>query len=129
MKSEKFLIIGGTGKTGRKVVESLRLLNQNVQIGSRNATPAFDWHKPDGWAEALLGIDKVYITYQPDLAVPGALVAIEQLTKEAKKSGVKKLVLLSGKGEREAELLRTGDYSLRNRLYYSQGELVQSKFQ
>jgi uncharacterized protein YbjT (DUF2867 family) len=36
--------------------------------------------------------------------VPGALEAIEELTKQAKKCNVKKLVLLSGKGEREAEL-------------------------
>jgi len=48
--------------------------------------------------------DKVYITFQPDLAVPRALEAIEELTKLAKKCKVKKLVLLSGKGEREAEL-------------------------
>ncbi len=46
----------------------------------------------------------MYITFQPDLAVPGALEAIEGLTKEAKRSGLRKLVLLSGKGEREAEL-------------------------
>lgn len=50
------------------------------------------------------GIDKVYITFQPDLAVPGALEAIEGLTRVAKQSGTKKMVLLSGKGEREAEL-------------------------
>ena len=52
----------------------------------------------------MQGMDKVYITYQPDLAVPGALETIEELTKQAKRCGVKKLVLLSGKGEREAEL-------------------------
>ena len=52
----------------------------------------------------MQGMDKVYITFQPDLAVPGALEAIEELTKQAKRSDVKKLVLLSGKGEREAEL-------------------------
>ena len=49
-------------------------------------------------------MDKVYITFQPDLAVPGALEAIEALTKQAKMHNIKKLVLLSGKGEREAEL-------------------------
>ena len=49
-------------------------------------------------------MDSVYITYQPDLAVPGALEAIEELVKQAKRAKVRKLVLLSGKGEREAEL-------------------------
>jgi len=66
--------------------------------------PQFDWRDTDTWTEALHGMDKVYITFQPDLAVPGALEAIEELTKKAKQCKVKKIVLLSGKGEREAEL-------------------------
>lgn len=98
------LVIGGTGKTGRKVVEKLQTLNQNVRIGSRKANPPFDWQKPDTWTAALEGIEKVYITFQPDLAVPGALDAIEALTKLCRQNGIKKIVLLSGKGEREAEL-------------------------
>ncbi|WP_422362111.1 NAD(P)H-binding protein [Reichenbachiella sp.] len=101
---DNILVIGGTGKTGRKVVERLEKLGHNVRVGSRNANPAFDWENPETWAAALEGMDKVYITFQPDLAVPGALEAIEGLTKMATKAGVKKLVLLSGKGEREAEL-------------------------
>ena len=99
-----YLVIGGTGKTGRKVVERLQSKGQNVRIGSRKAVPAFDWDVPETWPLALEGIDKVYITYQPDLAVPGALDAIEALAGVAKEKGVKKLVLLSGKGEKEAEL-------------------------
>ena len=98
------LVIGGTGKTGRKVAEKLTALGHAVRIGSRNADPAFDWHKPDGWDAALDGMDMVYITFQPDLAVPGALEAIETLVKKAQIKGVKKMILLSGKGEREAEL-------------------------
>lgn len=103
MKS-KTLVIGGTGKTGRKVVAKLTDMGEDVRVGSRAATPAFDWQKPENWSEALHEITQVYITFQPDLAVPGALDAIEALVQEAKKAGVQKLVLLSGKGEREAEL-------------------------
>ncbi|AEV31297.1 putative nucleoside-diphosphate sugar epimerase [Owenweeksia hongkongensis DSM 17368] len=103
MKSN-ILVIGGTGKTGRKVVERLQDLQQNIRIGSRSANPSFDWQDPTNWAEVLKGIDKVYITFQPDLAVPGALKAIETLTHNMKNSDVKKVVLLSGKGEKEAEL-------------------------
>jgi uncharacterized protein YbjT (DUF2867 family) len=98
------LVIGGTGKTGRKVANKLTEVGHKVRIGSRSASPSFDWDDSETWANALQGMDKVYITFQPDLAVPGALEAIEELTKQAKRSGVKKLVLLSGKGEREAEL-------------------------
>lgn len=98
------LVIGGTGKTGRKVAERLIQKNQNVRIGSRNGQPVFDWEDPSTWPAALAGMDKVYITFQPDLAVPGALAAIEGLTQVAQTSGIKKMVLLSGRGEREAEL-------------------------
>uniref|UniRef100_UPI00404B955B SDR family oxidoreductase n=1 Tax=Fulvivirga sp. TaxID=1931237 RepID=UPI00404B955B len=98
------LVIGGTGKTGRKVVEKLNELDYPVRVGSRSASRPFDWNDQTTWANALEGIEKMYITYQPDLAVPGALDAIEDLIKLAKRSGVKQAVLLSGKGEREAEL-------------------------
>lgn len=98
------LVIGGTGKTGRKVVKRLSEAGHKVRIGSRSASPAFDWDQPKTWSQSLEGIEKIYITFQPDLAVPGALEAIEELTKKAKQYKVKKLVLLSGKGEREAEL-------------------------
>ncbi len=100
----KILVLGGNGKTGRKVVERLTRVGEDVRIGSRSANPKFDWEDPSTWAAALNGMDKVYITYQPDLAVPGASEAIETLVKESKLAGIKKLVLLSGKGEREAEL-------------------------
>jgi len=105
MKNQSnILVIGGTGKTGRKVASKLTEAGHNVRIGSRSASPSFDWDNSETWSEALQGMDKVYITFQPDLAVPGALEAIEELTKQAKQCDVKKLVLLSGKGEREAEL-------------------------
>jgi len=105
MKNQNnILVIGGTGKTGRKVATKLTELGHKVRIGSRSETPAFNWDNSETWTKALQGMDKVYITFQPDLAVPGALEAIEELTKQAKRCGIKKLVLLSGKGEREAEL-------------------------
>jgi len=100
----KILVIGGTGKTGRKVAIRLKESGHQVRIGSRSATPSFDWSNSDTWTEAMQGMDKVYITFQPDLAVPGALEAIEELMKKAKSCNIKKVVLLSGKGEREAEL-------------------------
>ena len=120
------LVIGGTGKTGRKVAERLTQKNQNVRIGSRNGHPVFDWEDSATWPAALAGMDKVYITFQPDLAVPGALAAIEGLTQVALKSGVQKLVLLSGKGEREAELceqvvMQSGiDYTIVRATWFNQ---------
>ena len=100
---ENILVIGGTGKTGRRVVEKLNQQNQNVRIGTRSSSPAFDWNDSSTYVNALKGMDKAYIVYHPDLAIPGAKEAIRSLAKVAKNEGVKKVVLLSGKGEREAE--------------------------
>lgn len=97
------LVLGGNGKTGRRIVERLKNLGHNVRVGSRSESPAFDWDQPAGWPAVLNGMDKVYVTYQPDLAVPGAKEAIKAFTKVAKEQGIQKLVLLSGKGEVEAE--------------------------
>ena len=103
MNVENILIIGGTGKTGRRVAEQLKKKGIEPRIGSRNALPSFDWNNKETWVESLDGIEKMYVTYHPDLAVPGAKEAIESLTYLAKELGVKKMVLLSGKGETEAE--------------------------
>ena len=103
MNVENILIIGGTGKTGRRVAEQLKKKGIEPRIGSRNALPSFDWDNKETWVKSLAGIEKMYVTYYPDLAVPGAKEAIESLTYLAKELGVKKMVLLSGKGETEAE--------------------------
>lgn len=104
MKDKNILVIGGNGKTGRKVVERLNKLGFNVRIGSRTANPKFDWKDETTWEKSLKDIDLVYLTYQPDLAVPGARQDIKEFSSLAIKSGVQKIVLLSGKGEKEAEL-------------------------
>ncbi len=97
------LVIGGTGKTGKRVVEHLKNAGLPVRIGSRSASPSFDWDNESTWAAALDGVSAVYITYSPDLAMPGATDAIQGLVDLAKKQGVRRLVLLSGRGEEEAQ--------------------------
>jgi uncharacterized protein YbjT (DUF2867 family) len=96
------LILGGTGKTGRRVAERLAARNYPIRLGSRSAMPPFDWNNAETWADALKGIEAVYMTYQPDLAVPGAVDTIRAFTLQAVASGVQRLVLLSGRGEDEA---------------------------
>ena len=100
---KQILVIGFTGKTGSRVANLLKERGHEVRNGGRTEEPAFDWQKPETFVPALAGMDAAYITYYPDLAVPGAKEAITQLTEAAKSVGVKKLVLLSGKGEKEAE--------------------------
>jgi uncharacterized protein YbjT (DUF2867 family) len=97
------LVLGGTGKTGRRIAEKLTDLGHPVRIGSRSATPSFDWDAPDGWDAALEGVSAIYISYYPDLAVPGATDAVARLTEMALARGIKRLVLMSGRGEEEAQ--------------------------
>ncbi|AFY92997.1 NAD(P)H-binding protein [Chamaesiphon minutus] len=97
------LVIGGTGKTGRRVADRLLKAGRQVRIGSRSAEIPFDWEQQDTWDRALQNVKAVYVAYQPDLAVPGALETVEALFDRAIASGVEKLVLLSGRGEVEAE--------------------------
>ena len=97
------LVLGGTGKTGRRVAKRLRARGLPVRIGSRSAEPRFDWNDAATWASVLQGVGAVYITYQPDLAVPGAVEAVWSFTKAALEVGVRRMVLLSGRGEEEAQ--------------------------
>lgn len=97
------LVIGGTGKTGRRVAERLTAQGVPTRIGSRSGTPPFDWEDQSTWASALQGVRAVYVTYSPDLAVPAAPPAIQAFSDLAVKNGVEHLVLLSGRGEEEAQ--------------------------
>lgn len=97
------LVIGGTGKTGKRVADRLIAKGHEVRIGSRSSLPSFDWNNEAGWDAALDGVTSIYITYSPDLAMPGAKDAISALVWRANLNGVKRLVLLSGRGELEAQ--------------------------
>lgn len=97
------LILGATGKTGRRITERLHAAGLPVRLGSRSAHPPFDWEDRNTWAAALDGVGAAYISFQPDLAIPGAVETVQAFTDLAVNSGVRKLVLLSGRGEVEAE--------------------------
>jgi uncharacterized protein YbjT (DUF2867 family) len=97
------LVIGGTGKTGRRVVDRLVKADRLVRIGSRSAERPFDWENRKTWVRVLEGVKAAYVSYQPDLAVPGAVETVEAFFAQAIASGVEKLVFLSGRGEVEAE--------------------------
>ncbi len=97
------LLIGGTGKTGRRVAERLERLGIDVQLRSRSSDTPFDWEDRSTWAPAVTGASAAYITFYPDLALPGAAAAIGELSRLAVDSGCRRLVLLSGRGEEEAQ--------------------------
>lgn len=97
------LVLGGTGKTGRRIVDRLQALDVPVRIGSRSAEPPFDWDDETTWTPALQGVGAVYISYYPDVAATGAAAVIRSFAAAAVAAGVEHLVLLSGRGENEAQ--------------------------
>ena len=97
------LITGGTGKTGRRIAERLAVRGVETRIASRSADPSFEWNDPSTWAAALDGVKSAYISYAPDLAIPGATDTIRAFVAQAVEQGVERLVLLSGRGEEEAQ--------------------------
>src|SRR5258707_268373 len=103
MTNTTILVIGSTGKTGKRVTDRLERRGITVRHGSRSAVIPFEWDNPQTWVAALAGVDKVYLTYYPDLAVPGSVDAVSKLTELATDAGVSRLVLVSGYNEAEAE--------------------------
>jgi uncharacterized protein YbjT (DUF2867 family) len=101
--TKTILVLGGTGKTGRRVAERLSRRGLRVRVGSRSGEPPFDWENRATWTLALRNMGAVYITYQPDLAVPGAVDTVRSFAELAMESGARRLVLLSGRGEEEAQ--------------------------
>ena len=77
---ETMLVVGGTGKTGRRVVERLEARGVPVRIGSRSAQPPFDWEDPKTWVPAVAGVAAAYVSYYPDIAVPGAADKVRAFT-------------------------------------------------
>jgi uncharacterized protein YbjT (DUF2867 family) len=81
----------------------LRQLGRPVRIGSRTGDPRFDWADDTTWPPALRGVESAYISYYPDVSFPGAAERVGAFAKTAVTSGARRLVLLSGRGEPDAE--------------------------
>ncbi len=101
------LIVGKNGKTGWRVDRRLQALGYPTRGVSRSTSPVFDWEDQATWREAMSGTRAAYVTFQPDLAIPGAEQTVRDFVALAAELGLEHLVLLSGRGEdgaRRAEL-------------------------
>ena len=85
------------------MVERLTARGIPTRAGSRSAEPPFDWDDRDTWAPVLQGVGSVYVQHYLD-ALPGAAEILGAFAELAVASGIPRLVLLSGRGEAEAEL-------------------------
>ena len=83
------LVLGATGKTGRRVTE---LLGPAARPASRSSATRFDWSAPDTWEPALAGTTAVYVVPPENPALLADFVPL------AVKAGVTRLVLLSMRG-------------------------------
>lgn len=97
------LVLGGTGKTGRRIVHRLTARDLPVRVGTRGGGLPFDWEDQETWVPALDGVDAVYVSYYPDLATPGAVDVIRAFVDAAAAARVRRMVLASGRGEEEAQ--------------------------
>ena len=102
MATKPTLVLGGTGKTGRRVANRLAARGLPVRVGSRSGEPPFDWEDRSTWAPVLDGVGSAYVSHHLD-AVPGAAETVGSFAELAVKSGVRRLVLMSGRGEEEAD--------------------------
>ncbi|WP_332699326.1 SDR family oxidoreductase [Devosia sp.] len=98
------LVIGATGKVGSRIVSRLQASGTPVRAASRRSSPAFDWEDQSSWAPALAGAEVAFVAFVPDLAAKGAPETIRAFAATALASGVRRVVLLSGRGEANAQL-------------------------
>ncbi|MEW1721034.1 NAD(P)H-binding protein [Streptomyces sp. NPDC093109] len=95
--SSDILVLGATGKTGRRLTARLRDTGTApVRAASRSGEVVFDWTLPDTWEPALTGAGAVYLV-APDDPSP-----VREFVRQAAASGVRRFVALSGHGVEKA---------------------------
>ncbi|MFB8237514.1 NAD(P)H-binding protein [Kitasatospora purpeofusca] len=92
MSNDTTLVLGASGKTGQRIVARLRLRGVPVRAASRSSRTPFDWSDPGGWDAALRGVAVAYVV------APGVPGPVHEFVARAEATGVRRLVLLSGRG-------------------------------
>ncbi|KUJ70716.1 hypothetical protein ACZ90_01655 [Streptomyces albus subsp. albus] len=92
------MVLGGTGKTGRRVVARLAERGVPVRVGARGGATRFDWLEESTWEAALTGVRAVYLVYLQDLSSADAPAHIGGFLRLARERGVERVVMLSARG-------------------------------
>ncbi|MEW2352202.1 NAD(P)H-binding protein [Spirillospora sp. NPDC029432] len=90
------LVLGGRGKTGRRVAARLRDRGLPVRAASRSTGTRFDYGDPATWGPALDGVRAVYLVPMLEFVDTATIAAF---TRRAAEAGVRRIVLLSARGE------------------------------
>jgi uncharacterized protein YbjT (DUF2867 family) len=99
-KNMTVVVTGASGRTGSRVAAAVRAAGPAVRAASR--AQGFDWENPTTWAETLRDADAAYLMYPSDVGSPAAVEGVGALAREAVGLGVRRLVLLSARGETQA---------------------------
>ncbi|MEU4929040.1 NmrA family transcriptional regulator [Streptomyces yokosukanensis] len=94
------VVTGASGRTGSRVAAAARAAGLTVRAASR--ARGFDWQDPSTWEPVLRGADAAYLVYPTDVGAPDAPEAVGGLARVAVGLGVRRLVLLSARGEEQA---------------------------
>lgn len=94
------VVTGASGRTGSRVARAAEAAGLTVRAASR--AMGFDWWDRSTWADTLRGADAAYLAHPSDVGAPGAAEAVGALAREAVGLGVRRLVLLSARGEDQA---------------------------
>lgn len=96
--ADRILITGGTGKTGRRIVENLRHRGIEPRIASRAATGGpgsvrFDWLDAETYENAASDVRAAYLVAPSNVHEP--LDAMRPFLEHAIRAGIERFVLLS----------------------------------
>ncbi|WP_030861293.1 NmrA family transcriptional regulator [Streptomyces sp. NRRL S-37] len=94
------VVTGATGRTGSRVARAAGAAGLTVRAASR--ATGFDWADRSTWADALRGADAASLVHLADVGAPGTAEAVGELAGTAVGLGVRRLVLLSARGEDQA---------------------------
>ncbi|UPK74668.1 NAD(P)H-binding protein [Nocardioidaceae bacterium SCSIO 66511] len=86
------LLLGASGKTGRRIQARLSAADRPVRAASRTSEVRFDWTDRSTWDAALDGVSTTYI------ALPLTPVPIREFVDHAVSVGIRRFVALSGRG-------------------------------
>jgi uncharacterized protein YbjT (DUF2867 family) len=86
------VVLGATGKVGRRVAVRLGETDARVRPVSTSGSPPFRWEDPDTWGLVVEGIDAAFVM------APDGLEVDPRFLEAAVAAGVRRLVLLSSKG-------------------------------
>ncbi|MFC7916918.1 NmrA family transcriptional regulator [Streptomyces sp. NPDC057386] len=99
-KDMTVVVTGASGRTGRRVARAAEAAGLDVRPVSR--ATGFDWTDRTTWADTLRGAHAAYLVHPFDIGAPDAARDVGLFAHEAVGLGVRRLTLLSARGEEAA---------------------------